>query len=281
VEESVRFIRGNADRPFFLYLAHMYVHLPVYVPDRFLRESKNGRYGGAVACVDWAAGVLLHELKELGLDENTLIIFTSDNGSRVRGEGGSNGPLRGTKGTTWEGGQRVPCLMRWPSVIPPGSECRALTTSMDLFPTLAGAASEQVPGDRTIDGKSLLPLMESGGVGASPHEAFFYYRLNNLEAVRSGRWKLHVRKVDKEMCELYDLDADVGETENVADRHPDVVTALTQLADRCRHDLGDEATGTAAQDVRPIGRVDDPDTLTHFDPEHPYIIAMYDLKDRG
>jgi arylsulfatase A len=281
VEESVRFIRENRDRPFFLYLAHMYVHLPVYVPERFMRESKNGRYGGAVACVDWAASVLLHELRELGLDENTLVVFTSDNGSRCRDEGGSNGPLRGTKGTTWEGGQRVPCVMRWPAGIPAGSECRGLSSSMDLFPTLAEMAGAQVPTDRTIDGRSILPLMRSGGQDPSPRETLFYYRLNNLEAVRKHNWKLHFRKADQVMCELYDLDADPGETTDLAEQRPDIVAELTDVADAARQDLGDEATGVEAHDVRPIGRVESPDTLTHYDPDHPYIIAMYDLKDRG
>ncbi|MDP6547317.1 MAG: sulfatase-like hydrolase/transferase, partial [Phycisphaerae bacterium] len=120
VEEAVRFIRESAAGPFFLYFAHMYVHLPLYAPDRFLRESENGAYGAAVAAIDWAAGVILHELRQQGLDENTLVIFTSDNGSRLAGGGGSNAPLRGAKGTTWEGGQRVPCIMRWPSRIPAG-----------------------------------------------------------------------------------------------------------------------------------------------------------------
>ena len=281
VEESVRFMRDNRDRPFFLYLAHMHVHLPIYPPARFMRESRNGRYGGAVACVDWATDVLLHELRELGLDENTLVIFTSDNGSRVRDEGGSNDPLRGTKATTWEGGQRVPCLMRWPAGIPGGTECRGLATAMDLYPTLAELGGATVPDGRIIDGKSILPLMRSGGSEPSPHGAFYYYRGNNLEAVRNERWKLHVRKGEEVMCELYDLQADPGETKNLSDENPGVVEELSALLDGCRQDLGDEATGVEGRNVRKIGRVDNADTLTHYDPEHPYIIAMYDLKDRG
>ncbi|MDP7134262.1 MAG: sulfatase-like hydrolase/transferase, partial [Planctomycetota bacterium] len=120
VERSVRFIRENRGQPFFLYFAHMYVHLPLYAPQRFLRQSENGSYGAAVECIDWAASVLFDEIKELGLDENTLIVFTSDNGSRGRDEGGSNSPLRAQKGTTWEGGQRVPCIVRWPGKVPAG-----------------------------------------------------------------------------------------------------------------------------------------------------------------
>ena len=281
VEESVRFIRENRDRPFFLYLAHMYVHLPIYPPDRFMRESKNGRYGAAVACVDWAASVLLHELNELGLDENTLVIFTSDNGSRVRDEGGSNGPLRGTKATTWEGGQRVPCIMRWPDGIPAGTEFGGIATAMDLYPTLADLGGATVPDDRIIDGKNILRLMRSGGSEPSPHEAFFYYRRNSLEAVRNDRWKLHVRKANEAMHALYDLQADPGETTDLSGDNPRVVEELSALMDDCRQDLGDEAIRVEGRNVREIGRVENADTLTHYDPDHPYIIAMYDLEDRG
>ena len=281
VEESVRFIRENAKQPFFLYLAHMYVHLPIYVPDRFLRESKNGRYGAAVACIDWTAGVILHELKTLGLEDNTLVIFTSDNGSRCRGEGGSNGELRGTKGTTWEGGQRVPCIMRWPGKITEGTLRRELTTAMDFYPTLAEMGGAHVPQDRSIDGKSILPLMLCGNADESPHDTFFYYMRNNLEAVRNSKWKLHVRKEEQEIKELYDLETDSGETHNLYDLHPAVVKDLSVKMDACRQDIGDEACGIQGKNVRASGRVESPDTLTHFDPEHPYIIAMYDLKDRG
>ena len=300
VEEAVRFIRENRDGAFFLYFAHMYVHVPIYVQDRFMRESENGPYGGGVACIDWSAGVIFDELRRQGLDDDTLVIFTSDNGSRVMDVGGSNAPLRGTKRTTWEGGMRVPCIMRWPGHIPAGSACGELAASMDLYPTLAGLAGASVPGDRTIDGRDIAPLMFAQDGAKSPHDAFFYYKGNSLEAVRSGKWKLHVRKSDTadqgalrrvplkktplvvwECNELYDLSTDIGETNNVYDDHPDVVEALTEKLDQCRRDLGDEATGTKAEDVRPVGRVDDPDTLTHYDPDHPYIIAMYDIPHRG
>ena len=159
VEECVRFMRSNSERPFFLYLAHMHVHLPHYPPERFVRESENGVYGAAVACIDWVTDVLLHELKALGLDDNTLVLFTSDNGSRARDEGGSNGPLRATKGTTWEGGQRVPLIARWPGRIPAGTTCSELTLSMDFYPTLANLAGAALPDDRIIDGKDMGPLL--------------------------------------------------------------------------------------------------------------------------
>jgi arylsulfatase A-like enzyme len=281
VEESVRFLRENKDQPFFLYLAHMHVHLPHYPPERFVRESENGVYGAGVACIDWAADVLFHELKSLGLDDDTLVIFTSDNGSRVHGEGGSNGPLRATKGTTWEGGQRVPCIMRWPGKIPAGQTCSELTLSMDFYPTLAAIGGAEVPTDRIIDGKDIRPLIHGEEGATTPHDSFFYYKRNAIEAVRSGHWKLHIRKNDEEIGELYNLETDIGETSNVFDQHPEIVRGLMARIDACRQDIGDDAAGIAGNNIRPAGRVENPETLTHLDPDHPYIIAMYDLKERG
>jgi arylsulfatase A len=281
VEESVRFIRDNKEQPFFLYLAHMHVHLPHYPPERFLRESANGPYGAAVAAIDWATDVLLHELKSLGLDENTLVVFTSDNGSRARDEGGSNAPLRSTKGTTWEGGQRVPCIMRWPGKIPAGQVCRELALSMDFYPTLAALAGAEIPTDRTIDGKDIRDLAFGREGASSPHEAFFYYKRNSIEAVRAGKWKLHVRKDNDEICQLYNLEDDIGESRDLAAANPDIVAALRAHIAACGHELGDEAAGIIGADVRPAGRVENPDTLTHLDPNHPYMVAMYDLPQRG
>ena len=281
VEESVRFLRENKDQPFFLYLAHMHVHLPHYPPERFVRESENGVYGAGVACIDWAADVLFHELKSLGLDDDTLVIFTSDNGSRVHGEGGSNGPLRATKGTTWEGGQRVPCIMRWPGKIPAGQTCSELTLSMDFYPTLAAIGGAEVPTDRIIDGKDIRSLIHGEEGATTPHDSFFYYKRNAIEAVRSGHWKLHIRKDDQEIGELYNLETDIGETSNVLDQHPEIVRDLMAKIDACRQDIGDDAAGIEGKNIRPAGRVENPETLTHLDPDHPYMIAMYDLKERG
>jgi len=280
VEQSVRFIRDNREQPFFLYLAHMHVHLPIYPPDRFLRESNNGRYGGAVECIDWSVAVILDELQQLGLDENTLLVFTSDNGSRGD-HGGSNGPLRGRKGTTWEGGQRVPCIMRWPGRIPAGITSSEITTSMDFLPTFARLAGTDAPSDRVIDGKDIRPLMFGEEGAVSQHDAFFYYFKNNIDAIRSGKWKLHVRKGDQEVDELYDLEADIGETINLYDQHPEVVRELEAKIQAFREDVGDAAAGMTGANCRPIGQVENPDTLTHYDPDHPYIIAMYDLSDAG
>ncbi len=280
VEQAVRFIRNNREYPFFLYFAHMYVHLPIYAPESFLKRSENGRYGGAVEHIDWSMAVILDELQRLGLDDNTLVVFTSDNGSRGA-EGGSNAPLRGRKGTTWEGGQRVPCLMRLPGAIPAGIANSEITTAMDFLPTFAGLAGADVPSDRAIDGKDIRPLMFGERGAVSPHHAFFYYSGENLEAVRSGKWKLHIRKRNAEVRELYDLDVDIGETDNLHDRHPDVVKVLEAEIDACRADIGDKAAGVKGDNCRPIGAIDSPQPLTRFDPNHPYIIAMYDLEDAG
>ncbi len=283
VERSVRFIRANKSRPFFLYFAHTYVHTPLFAPRHFLKRSRNGVYGAAVECIDWAAGALMHELRRQGLAESTLVIFTSDNGSNGR-DGGSNGPLRGRKGTTWEGGMRLPCLMHWPGRIPGGSTCRALTTSMDFYPTLAALAGAEVPGDRIIDGRDISDLLFSGGEGNSPHRAFFYYDGNRLEAVRCGNWKLHVgKRVGKNdppfQRALYNLEADPGESRNLYEANPGIVAELSQLLESCRKDLGDEARGVTGENIRPVGCVSQPALLTGYDPEHPYMIDEYDLDD--
>jgi arylsulfatase A len=281
VEEAVRFIRSEKDGPFFLYFAHMHVHVPIYTPAHFERESENGIYGAGVAAIDWSVSVIMDELKRQGIDDNTVVIFTSDNGSRARDEGGSNAPLRGTKATTWEGGQRVPFIIRWPGRVPAGTVCHELATGMDVMPTLAGFAGGKVPTDRIIDGHDIGRLVFGGDGAASEYEEFFYYKQNSLEAVRSGNWKLHVRKGEKQVRELYDLATDVGETTNLFDQHPDVVSGLMSKIEACRRDLGDEATGVAGENVRPIGLVDNPKPLTQYDPNHPYIIAMYDKYQRG
>lgn len=283
VEQAVRFIRSNADGPFFLYFAHMYVHLPIYVPPRFLKDSRNGPYGGAVSCVDWSVAVLRHELRRLGLEQDTLIVFTSDNGARGD-HGGSNGPLRGRKGTTWDGGQRVPCIMCWPGTLKAGA-CSHVVSSLDFYRTFAALAGAPVPTDRVIDGRNILPLMRDPG-GRHDEHPFFYNHRNRLDAVRLGPWKLHLCRKEgpapASACrELYNLVEDVGETVNVYDAHPDVVRRLEALAEDFRRDVGDDFTNTAGRNVRPIGRVATPRPLTEYDPQCPYMWAEYDLGDRG
>jgi len=280
VEEAVRFIRTHRDQPFFLYFAHMHVHLPLYVAERFMKQSQNGRYGAAVEAVDWALGVLMHELQRLRLDEKTLIIFTSDNGGRAM-EGGSNAPLRGRKGTTWEGGQRVPCIMRWPGRIPAGLECRDIVTSLEFLPTLARIAGAAGPTDRVIDGFDISDLLFGAPDAASPRDTFFYYNRDQIEAVRCGKWKLFVRRREEEVQELYDLENDIGETTNLYARRPDVVRELLERIDACRDDLGDSAVDAPGRNCRPIGRVSNPRPLTVYDPDYPYIVPLYDLDQLG
>ena len=192
VEESLRFIRSNRDNPFFLYFAHMYTHRPQYVPKHALEKTKHGAYVAAVEQIDWSLGVILAELKTLCIEENTLIIFTSDNGASPLNivHGASNQPLRGGKGTTWEGGHRLPCIMKWKGKIDEGNECSEIITSMDLFPTIAKLAGTAIPNDRILDGKDISSSFHNTKVFRSPHKAFFYYRGGNLEAVRCGKWKL-------------------------------------------------------------------------------------------
>jgi arylsulfatase A-like enzyme len=214
-------------------------------------------------------------LKELGIDDNTLVIFTSDNGSTGR-LGGSNAPLRGEKGTTWEGGMREPCIMRWPSVIPANTICNEVVTAMDFLPTFANLAGASVPDDRVIDGHDIGHLMFRAEGAVTPYEAFFYYgtREHKLEAVRAGKWKLHLIT-----NELYDLESDVREEHNVFNRHPDVVGRLEALAQECRQELGDAHTGVEGANTRPVGLVDDPKPLTNLDEMSPEVRALYDLDD--
>lgn len=279
VTEVLQFMRARRDEPFFVYLAHLYVHLPIYVQERFAAASRNGPYGAAVESIDWATAVIMEELEQLGLDDRTIVVFTSDNGALERPGGGSNLPLRGSKGTTWEGGLRVPAIVRWPGRIAPGSTCDELVTSMDLFPTFAALAGTEVPRDRVVDGHDLSGVLFDHG--PSPRESFAYYFMDDLCAVRSGRWKLHVARDAQPVEELYDLLADPGETRDVHAAHPEVVARLEALAAEYRRDLGDARIGMHGEGVRAIGRVDGRRTLTTYDPSHPYYAAEYDLPDRG
>ncbi len=279
VDETLRFIRSNQDRPFFVYLAHMYVHLPIYVQQHFAEASRNGPYGAAVASIDWAAEMILAELERLGLDDRTLVVFTSDNGALERANGGSNLPLRGHKGSTWDGGMRVPAIARWPGRIDPGRTSDALATSMDLMPTFAALAGAELPADRPIDGRDLSPVLFDDG--PSQHESFVLYFMDDLCAVRAGEWKLHVARDGQPVCELYDLSIDVGETTDVAAENPGVVERLSVVADGYRQRLGDARLGITGDEVRPIGRVPVGRSLTTYAPDHAYYAAEYDLPDRG
>jgi arylsulfatase A len=247
-EQVIKFITDNKDKPFFAYLPHTMPHNPVHSSEKFRGKSANGGYGDAVEEIDWSTGEILAALKEFGIDERTLVVFTSDNGAAHRW-GGSNLPLSGFKGSTMEGGMREPCVMRWPGKIPAGETCDELTSTLDLLPTFAQLAGTTVPDDRIIDGKDIWPLMVGLEGAKSPHEAFYYYQMDQLQAVRSGRWKLHLPlKVKRKNwgkgttntpMKLYDLKDDIGEKNNIARQHPDVVERLLGLAEKARKDLGD------------------------------------------
>jgi arylsulfatase A-like enzyme len=267
-DEVIGFITTNKDKPFFVYLPHTMPHTPVHASERFAGKSANSPYGDAVEEIDWSTGKILKILKELGLDDNTLVVFTSDNGADKR-YGGSNLPLSDWKGTTMEGGMREPAVFRWPGRIPAGTTCDEMASTMDLLPTLARLAETKAPQDRIIDGKDIWPLLADQPGARSPHEAFYYYQIDQLQAVRSGRWKLHLPlKVKKANwgegtpntpLKLFDLKADIGETTNLADKYPDVVKRLLALAEKARADLGDENRPGANQ--RPAAMVENAQPL--------------------
>ncbi len=276
VEECSQFIEANQNEPFLLCLAHMYVHTPLYVPDEFMKNSENGKYGGAVAAIDWALSVMLRQLKELGIEENTLILFTSDNGSYLQSPitdvtGGSNDPLRGWKGCTWEGGIRLPLIARWPGKIPAGRECSELITAMDFLPTFAALADGTVPTDRTIDGHDITDILLDRPNAASPYEAYCYYLKDKMTSIRSGKWKLWFQEK-----ELYNLEEDIAETVNLYADHPHIVEKLDRLADRYRQELGDSLQGIQGNQRRPVGHVENPKPLTEYHPDHPYTVSLYD-----
>lgn len=245
-EEAVRFLREQKNRPFFLYLPHTAVHFPVYPGPRFKGKSGKGSYTDWVEEVDASVGRVLDTLRELKLAERTFVFFTSDNGGTGRAV---NAPLRGGKASTWEGGMRAPAIAWWPGRIPPGTSTDALTTNMDLLPTVARLAGAEPPG--SIDGKDIWPLLAGEPGASSPHECFFYYRGTALEAVRSGPWKLALQG-----GKLFNLEKDLGESTDVASEQPEVVKRLRSLAERARADLGDGAK--AGPGCRPPGRVEKP-----------------------
>ena len=226
-QEAVRFINENKDRPFFLYLPHTMPHVPLFVSDEFFDDDAHKAYKATIEQIDSSVGRVLEVLRKAGVDKNTLVVFTSDNGPWLgkKHHGGSALPLRDGKFTTYEGGMREPTIMRWPGKIPAGQVCGEVCGTIDLLPTLALLAGAEVPTDRVIDGKDIWPLMYGKPGAKSPHKAYFYYRGNNLEAVRSGKWKLRSRK----KTELYDLQADISETNNVAAEHPGVVKRLNYV----------------------------------------------------
>ena len=240
--EALAFIRESKGRPFFLYLAHSMPHVPLGVPPAFAGKSAGGRYGDVIEMLDWSTGCVLDELRAQGLERNTLVIFTSDNGPWmemparmfaderiVPTDAGSAGPLRGSKSMSWEGGVRVPFLARWPGRIPAGSVSSELAATLDILPTVAGIAGASIPAGRVIDGRDILALLE--GRGPSPDEWFFYFRSGSSrpEGVRDRRWKLHLTFPDtgEPTVALYDLALDPAERFDVAAGHADIVARLS------------------------------------------------------
>jgi arylsulfatase A-like enzyme len=272
-ERAVRFIEKNKDKPFLLYLPHTMPHVPLFVSDKFKGKTKQGLYGDVIEEIDWSVGQVLDALKRLKLDNDTLVIFTSDNGPWLSyGDyAGSAKPLREGKGTTFDGGVRVPFVARWPGRIPAGVVNRQPAMTIDLLPTIAKLAGAAMPKER-IDGQDIWPLLTKRN--ASPvHDALYFYWGRELRAVRSGRWKLHLphpfqhleqaggggkpgRYVRQEIgLSLFDLEKDVGETMNVADQNPEVVKRLMTFVERAREDLGDALTSREGKNLREPGRL--------------------------
>ncbi len=262
-EEAVKFIKGAKGQPFFLYLPHAMVHVPLYAGKNFRGKSANGKYGDAVEEIDWSTGVILKTLREQGIADHTLVIFTSDNGAKKQ-YGGSNGVLRGEKGQADEGGQRVPCLMWWPGKIPAGGVNKEACGAIDLLPTLAKLVGGELVKGREIDGKDIWGLMSGKAGVKSPHEAMFYYQMNQLQCVRSGKWKLHLPLRDKRRnwgkgtgpvgASLYDMEKDMGERVDVASGNPAVVKRLMGYARKMRGELG--GIGVDGPGFRKAGWVD-------------------------
>lgn len=257
-EETIQFIRKHKDEPFFVYLPHTMPHKPLAVSEAFELTASDRNKGTKAAKVlyakvleelDWSTGQILKTLQELELDENTLVIFSSDNGPSH----GSTGGLRGAKATIYEGGTRVPCIMRWPQSIPPGKTCNKLATTLDILPTVAGIIGVQLPTDRKIDGKDILPLMKALPDAKTPHE--HYAMLYKGGCVRSGKWKYYpfnaaeakkakLPKDDprsKAPVQLYDLSADLFEENNLAEAHPEIVTRLHKAYTDLKTDIKENA----------------------------------------
>ncbi|MBM3889342.1 MAG: sulfatase [Verrucomicrobia bacterium] len=270
-EEAIRFITENKDHPFFLYMPQAMPGSTArpFASPAFQGKSRNGPYGDSLEELDWSAGEVLAALKKLGLDKNTLVVWTSDNGAVRRDPPqGSNAPLKGWAYDTSEAAMRMPCLMRWPGRIPAGRVRDELCSMMDFLPTFARLAGGEPPRDRIIDGHDIRPIIfgEPGAKSRYDEVGFFYYMMDQLQAVRAGQWKLYLplaakvinlrRKQENVPAQLYDVRNDIGETKEVSAEHPDVVARLTALADKAREDLGD--LNRPGKNQRPAGHVDSP-----------------------
>jgi arylsulfatase A len=259
-EHAVEFIENNKNNPFFLYVAHSMPHVPLGVSNKFRGKSEQGMYGDVIMEIDWSVGQILSTLRRLDLDENTMVMFTSDNGPWLSygDHAGSAGPLREGKGTTWDGGQREPCIMWWPGTIPAKSTCKEPVMTIDILPTWANLLKTDLP-EHIIDGKDIWPLIQNKPDTKSPHDALYFYWGDELQAIRSGRWKLHFPHKYRTLAgrqggtggmpvkyeqgrtdlALFDLENDMRESNNVAEKYPDVVDRLKKMAtefDRSLHE---------------------------------------------
>ncbi len=277
-EHAVSFIERNKARPFFLYVPHSMPHVPLHVSEKFKGKSEHGLYGDVIQEIDWSVGQITDAISKAGLDERTLVIFTSDNGPWLSygNHAGSAGPLREGKGTCWDGGVREPFVARWTGRIPAGSVCNEPAMTIDVLPTIARLTGAALPKTK-IDGLDIWPLLAGEAGAKNPHEAYyFYFADNQLQAVSSGRWKLQVPHTYRTMegqapgrdgkpgsyqnrkltePELYDLEADIGESKNVAAENPDVVARLLTLAEQSREELGDSLTQRKGKGSREPGKI--------------------------
>ena len=276
-ERTVDFINRKKDKPFFLYVAHSMPHVPINVSQNFKGKSQQGLYGDVMMEIDWSVGEILKVLASNKIEKNTLVIFTSDNGPWLNygNHSGSTGGFREGKGTSYEGGVRVPCIMRWPGKISPGQICNSLSSTIDVLPTLAELLNLKLP-ENKIDGVSLVPIL-GGSLNARPRKEFYYYyRKNNLEAVRMDDWKLVLThpgrtyenfqtgndgfpgQVNENFTvpqALYDLRRDPGERYDVQLQYPEIVKELGKLADQAREDLGDDLVKMPGKNRREPGRI--------------------------
>ena len=298
-EHAVSFIHRHKNQPFFLYVPHSMVHVPLHVSDKFRGKTERGLFGDVVEELDWSVGQILAAIKEDGLDENTLVMFCSDNGPWLcfGDHAGSAYPLREGKGTSWDGGVREPTLMRWPGHIPAGRVCDAPLCTIDMLPTIAGLIGAPLPPNK-IDGLDISGVM-LGKTDQSPHDVlYFYYHLNDLEALRSGKWKLEFprqyRSLDGKpggkdghpapytqlkipQPQLYDLNADPGEQTDVAAANPEVLKKLMAYAEQAREDLGDGLTHHKGTGRREHETITDGSGIYPSDPAFP---KAFDAKYR-
>ncbi|PZX61262.1 arylsulfatase A-like enzyme [Algoriphagus ratkowskyi] len=276
-EEALKFIENSKDKPFFLYFAHSMPHVPLFVSDKFKGKSTQGLYGDVMMEIDWSVGEVRKKLKELELDENTIIIFTSDNGPWLSygGQAGLTGGLKEGKGTSWEGGIREPGIFVWPGHFPAGKVIDEAAMTIDILPTLAEITGASLPGLK-VDGRSILPLLE--GKEMDDKAYFAYYNRNELQAVIYGQWKLVFphkyrtipidakltndgipviyQMVELETPQLFDLSKDPNETTDVSENNPEILTKMHQLADEGRADMGDALTNSEGTGLRKHGRIE-------------------------